>query len=829
MDFRKCPACQASVLEDDVDDCPFCGSSMTGKPQAAKPASAKQAAATPASPSARKPTAPKAPASAKSKGTEKGAEAAAGQGDDDPFEVDTTAMRKALKLVPRPTKGRTYEIVCPMCETKGFLDPKDAGKDVQCANPKCIVPVFKSKRPKVEAPPEPEPQSKKGLIIGVAGVVLLGVGFGIFSMLSPQKPINIGTNGTDFPPTPRGPEECDDCKPEVCDDCKPEQITLPEILKQSLVKVVDAARDRGDHNRNAGTQLAAETLAVAGSLAEALTELKRLQSAGSSTGYLQLQPFAEMAWTQLNKNDITGATKSATDGLARSKSLPPTVRRSLDSVTSLAAVLVAIGKTAEATQLITDQITEAEGSLGARGDASVLWRTALDSGTYDVGLEASRPYHILMPESLRIGVVETLVAHGYPKESLSLIHSTTDVASQDACRAAWAGRLAEIHPETVTAQVITALEGQNVSPTGQARVWAAVASHLSSRQKEAPAQAALALAVAAAEKIPAPVPVNKLTTKQIYESDGKAFLGLKNPSQEKSSALAYADLALVYIQFGQLETATKFMERSMTYARASTPGPSFTQQLFNECQTQEGTVRSKLQGDVNVGSSETALINAFNRYRRQCLRFNDMAQARLNFQVDLLRALVKAGLHQEVWEYILAQDSKTDPHEREPYLAKNLPGLLIVQADLNKKPELKKAILASRTIKPEIDVVDAGVGQARLVLQQGDWKKSAELLRGFYKSASSKANRDRADIDSLALIADAMQQLSVIETFQYLTTLTDPVLRQDAFMLLAADSTQAGTAPQLWEHLKTPAIRELSPLDRAAIYRGFATGITAAK
>ena len=36
MEFRTCPACQASVLEDDVEDCPFCGASMSGKP-AAKP------------------------------------------------------------------------------------------------------------------------------------------------------------------------------------------------------------------------------------------------------------------------------------------------------------------------------------------------------------------------------------------------------------------------------------------------------------------------------------------------------------------------------------------------------------------------------------------------------------------------------------------------------------------------------------------------------------------------------------------------------------------------------------------------------------------------
>ena len=43
-------------------------------------------------------------------------------------------------------------------------------------------------------------------------------------------------------------------------------------------------------------------------------------------------------------------------------------------------------------------------------------------------------------------------------------------------------------------------------------------------------------AVAAAQQIPAPKPEKLLTMKQIYDSQGKEYLGLTNPSEEESSA-----------------------------------------------------------------------------------------------------------------------------------------------------------------------------------------------------------------------------------------------------------------------------------------------------
>ena len=746
--------------------------------------------------------------------------------DEDPFEVDTSAVRKAIKLSPKPTKTRTYEIICPMCEARGYMPLSEAGKDVQCSDPNCMVPVFKSKRPKVEAPPEEKPKSKKGLIIGavLAAVVIIGVG--VF-LMNGEDPKVVNDDGIDIPIPPIS-QECDDCPPKECDDCTPEKITLAEIEQASLVKVIEAARDRGDHNKNVGTELAAESMALAGEIEKAESEIKRLQAAGRATGYLQLQPYAEIAWAHLRMGNTEAATTAATEGLARANNLPPTVRKSLDSVALLVAALVAVNKADDAKKLVEQQYKEAEGTLGDRGRASVFWRAAIDSATYDVGLESSRPYHVYMPETLVMSVVETLVAHGYPTQALEFVNTAKNVASQDACRAAWAGRLVEVQGATATSQIEQALSAGNVSAAGQVRAWAAVASHLQSKGESAAAKTALDKAIAASQNIAAPDPEARLTTKFIYESQGKPFLGLNAPAPEASATLAFADLSLVHAQLQQLETAKTYLEQSMAYARAMTPSPIVTQELFDECETREGTVKFRLQSELDINGS-AATRSAFIRYRRQCERLNRMAQERLNKQVELLRGMAQAGLRQQVWDYVTARAAETDPEKLEKFLETSLPGLAIVLADLNLENDLKQQVLNSSEQRIEIDVVDRGIGQAIASFMQGNWKQSGDILRNFYKSRAMKGARDRADIQALGLIADVMQKQTVVETFEFLVTLADPVLRQDAFMLFAAYSVKAGTADQVWEHLKTPIIRDLDPLDQAAVYRGLVTGILAMK
>ena len=133
MDLPSCPACGQSVLDEEAEDCPFCGASMSGKP-GAKPAAP---AATSGSSSGK---------SAGSKKSKAAPEKAEKPSSDDPFDVASPTARKAVQLLPKPSKGKLHRIQCPMCETAGFQSKKAAGREVRCANKECLVPIFTGHR-----------------------------------------------------------------------------------------------------------------------------------------------------------------------------------------------------------------------------------------------------------------------------------------------------------------------------------------------------------------------------------------------------------------------------------------------------------------------------------------------------------------------------------------------------------------------------------------------------------------------------------------------------------------------------------------------------------
>ena len=191
MEFRSCPSCKASVLEDDVEDCPFCGASMSGKPSAApakpaaRPATRPSAAGTsrpaapvkpaPDTPAQRGTPAPKSPAGPGPVRARPEPEEDRPADNSDPFEVDPLANKQATAVAIKPGKGRTIEVKCPMCETIGYSSSKVVGHTVKCCNPQCLVPIFTVKAPRKEEPPAPPPPTPKtpvALYAGIIGAVL---------------------------------------------------------------------------------------------------------------------------------------------------------------------------------------------------------------------------------------------------------------------------------------------------------------------------------------------------------------------------------------------------------------------------------------------------------------------------------------------------------------------------------------------------------------------------------------------------------------------------------------------------------------------------------
>ncbi|MEW4487961.1 hypothetical protein AB1L42_07740 [Thalassoglobus sp. JC818] len=807
---------------------------MSGKPKPAtpsKPAAGTQKGAAPKGKSKPEPASAKKPAAAAKKPQRPGSAPADTQ-EDDPFEVDTSAVRRAIKLAPRPTKTRTYEVVCPMCETSGYMQPEDAGKDVQCCNSECIVPVFKSKRPKIEAVVEEQGSGKKWLIIAasVAAVALVGVvlKFTVFS--TPEDPNVVGPIPApycqDCPPEPE-PKECDDCPPP-----EPKEISLAQIRKESLDKISNVALDRRDNrNSNVGTQLAAEAYAVSGEINRAVEQLKRLQTTARSIPHYQVQPLAEIAWAQLKAGDSAAAGTSAADGLEKSSSLPPGLRRSFDAATSLAGALVAVGKSEDANKLIASQKAQ-----GPAGTASVIWRVALDSRTYDIGLESERPYHVAMDEPLRVGVVETLVSHGYPEQAFAFAMEAKDVDQRDAALAGWAGRVTELQPESAIQTVTNQLSNQEVSDTGKVRVWCAVASHLASKGLSGPSETAYAKALELYKNIASPSAAPTPSMKDIYDSQGRPHLGLPNPSPNQTAASACTDVALVALQLGKPEEALAAVEKAMAQTRAMTPSPAKTQALFDECERSGDSVRYQLDSLLNLGGSSSKIRREFGRYRLQCERLNDVAKERLAFQVQLLRAVARQGLVPEIWAMVQDRTSASDVADQEPYFQTTLPGFLQTRAKLagnsSLKSEIESAISATRDYP--YDLVDLRSTQIQELIDQKKLDAASDQIKQVYLLSKVRENRkqldpDELDVAILGQIGDVQKQATAEETLVFISDAFDPILKEDAAMLFGGYTVQAGTAPTVWELLKTPLVRDLGALERTAIYRGFLTELARPK
>ncbi|MEZ6065024.1 MAG: hypothetical protein R3B90_04810 [Planctomycetaceae bacterium] len=175
MDFRTCPACQASVLEDDVTECPFCGASMTtgkpsGKPQSPSTATAKPATTKPAAAGG------KSAAGAPSKPTAKpGAKKPLGSGD--PFEVDTSAARKAIPVRPKPAKGFmcAWSARCASVRVSSRNRSKEGSEVLQPGLSGACVSAAGPPEPEPEAPAPVDHSAKIWLAI-VAVIVLVGGG-----------------------------------------------------------------------------------------------------------------------------------------------------------------------------------------------------------------------------------------------------------------------------------------------------------------------------------------------------------------------------------------------------------------------------------------------------------------------------------------------------------------------------------------------------------------------------------------------------------------------------------------------------------------------------
>jgi hypothetical protein len=830
MDFRTCSACKASILEDDVDDCPFCGASLSGKsakPKAPAPAAGTKPAAKPTGtkPAGKPATTASKAASAKPAATRR--TDADDEGEDaDPFEVDTSAVRDAHPISPKRTKTTPVPVTCPMCETSGFISPRLAGKEVKCCNPDCMVPVFKAPPlPKKEEVVVETPQGMtmaSKITMGVMGLMLL-IGAGIiYSMVTggddgddvvvtnPTHPVN-DDNGD--PPDPENPGE------ETPAEAAGPKYTLDFIQTESLAEMARQAQRTSD-NRSPpfGRQMVAETHFILGDDSSGREELVQLRGASRGKLYFDIAPLAELAWRHFEQGDDAAANAVLDEAMAASVNLPTVSRQSLDDASLLCAALGRAERWEDALGIVRQQRT-----LEPRGRTSALWRGALEFKSFDFSEEFDRPYLMGMPDSLSVAITRTMCARGAWDEAWTW---TTKVDGEDVrhnCQAAWAAAVTITAHRSGDAELLTRLDAAIAAgdPVGQARMWAAIADGHLLAEKTAEAEAALASAVAALQAVPTPPVAEVPSMRAIHDSRGRPFEGLTDPAPFRSLGLAWADVGHMHVALGHSEEAGAAFASGVAAMRGAVPSPVATQALVNECRSQETEVKSRLAA---AGVSDASRTGFF-QYRGQCEALHQLAARRFEEQVALLMRAANLGLVEEAWQIVHEGDSSELPaNEREPWRTSSIPARIIGIAGRAGNQAIIDDITSTITPPPRPTSLDRlhyfllGVNSGTTIQQISD-----EFSKYYSDSSVDEDALDAVFLKTVSTVHEARGLAPAIELAGKAGEARPPVV-EDAFRLLSSLAVVSGKQDEIWDaYLRQRG--KLSVTEKVAVFRGLIDGI----
>ena len=367
MDLPKCAACGQSVLDDDVVSCPFCGAAMAGSSGSSTATTA--ASSRPA-------------ASGQRTGRKESAEVPPddrSKAVDDPF--DSISAQSAVNVIacaPRKTKSRTHRIVCPMCDTPGYIPRTAAGRQVRCCSSECMVPVFTAPGPteqqdqrvpvrisdeairqedQLRRPTKPRSPM---VIYGVLGGVLLMLGIGLKIYLDNSgndeqfnKPLNLvlplddseeaAVHLSENGPGSGGVDTAD--------------LTTREGAGSRFVPLmIRAARTGINRDKPLCRRQTAAALLKLGRMEEADREFAQLlvvaRQRNRKDDYYRILPRLQQYWRSIRQGDGQAGDKFLAAALEDSSTIPTRGLPAVQSSISLATVLVSEGRIEQAAQLL---------------------------------------------------------------------------------------------------------------------------------------------------------------------------------------------------------------------------------------------------------------------------------------------------------------------------------------------------------------------------------------------------------------------------------------------------------------------------------------------
>ncbi len=353
MDLPTCPSCGQSVLDDDAQDCPFCGAAMDGSSGGKTSAPTSDAAA--AEPKKKKPARKSDP------------------DNDDPFAIaQTPSTQKVLSCAPKPMKGRLHRVVCPMCDTQGFIPKGAVGRQVRCANKQCLVPVFeaegkeKDKTPRaparvsdsesaqkkkaVKAPSQKNPM----IMYGVVGAVLLALTLGLVAYLNKPPIDKLGPANISMP------EYVEDEEPATVPSGEVETPVVVDYRSKATALVDDminhARETSGNRDKPLCRRQTGDAFLRLGLNAKADAEFAQMDKissgAGRDTTFYRIAPLMTNYWQMVSAGDSAAAAKRLDEAKQLADGIPKSGLLAVEATVNLASALAQSGDSTAAQALI---------------------------------------------------------------------------------------------------------------------------------------------------------------------------------------------------------------------------------------------------------------------------------------------------------------------------------------------------------------------------------------------------------------------------------------------------------------------------------------------
>lgn len=782
MDFAVCPACGQSVLDDDATECPFCGSSMKAQPGT-------------------KPTAPaKSQGQPAAKPVVKPKPAATSPGDDLPFDTSANIPTTVIQAARQASKGRTLQVVCPMCETEGYVPSTAAGKDIKCANPKCMVPVFTAPLPEPEPVAAPKPVKKAGnpVLLGlITLVVMLGIGAGAYFysnrptnevFVKPIDPNSVTTNprSNDAPATDVKPET-----PAVTPET-PESIAA-KTTANDLQLVAEILKDcqqtsllSGSRNRSKPycRRLAAEAYALAGDVDGARQQIDALSKVGPELTFYQVVPWVDIFWQERAAGKTEAATTALNAAVKAAETLPNRGRDQLDVATQLAVALVVSDRMEEARTLISaHQTTELDGEVSPE----FLWLATdsrLLSTTAVFGL---RP--IVARQSPQAAAVAALcVLRGDMAQGQKYAQSWPDANTRAECLSAWAEGV--VWTKGSEAQTLIGAAIAELPPASQALVYARAARVAGALKQQELGRALLASGTQALQEFAIPSAVVVPETRELVKT---------RPNFDaiwQSAAKAAGELAVAQWQVaGDKELAATWLNRALDYARGLGPAMPVIRGLIADADRLGPTgLRNRLKTELELRTDDDAR-QTMGLYRRGLTDYETGAQQRFGLQTMILSRATQAGMEETVWTIANGQHGLEEDAAREEFLATDVAMWLAEQFRLTENTTTLQALTAARS---RMGLKDLPRAPARVFTELMAANKPADAWRSVTQTGVKSDLRE-------SLVLQSAVQLGLSETplegaWKAVAPIADVVLREQAIEWVSLMAARRGKAAEIWKH-----------------------------